>query len=471
MVVVTFLVFLGAFTAVGVASLRKRQDTTEDYLVASRSVHPWLAALSSVATNNSGFMFIGLIGFAYEEGLKAVWLQAGWLTGDLLLWLKAHRRVRERSEQVQVASVPALIAADNDGTIDRVVAAVAGLITLFFLAGYAAAQLNAGSTALHSLFDWPMSVGALLGAAIVVAYSFSGGVRASIWTDAAQSIVMLVAIVALVVAAMNVVPLSELPAQLHALDPTLVQWAPEDLTYGLALYFLGWVFAGLGAIGQPHILVRTMAIDAPENIGRARFVYMLWFVPFSVAVVLVGLYARAIIPDLQALADAQTVAAAELALPELATRLLPEFLVGVCLAGLFAATMSTADSQLLACSAAVTQDIAPRWRNSYLASKVATLVVAAVALVFALTADEGVFALVLNAWSALGATLGPVLIVRLAGGRVPRFVALAMMLGGLVVVSVWSSDAVYKLLPGMLVPLAIYGAAWGTGLVRRGSSS
>ena len=145
--------------------------------------------------------------------------------------------------------------------------------------------------------------------------------------------------------------------------------------------------------------------------------------------------------------------------------LLPSIFIGLMLAGIFSATTSTADSQILSCSAAVTQDMFPRWQDSYTASKVATLSVALVALVIALTASSGVFSLVLVAWSALAATLGPLLIIRLAKLPLPTPLGLVMVAVGLATVFYWGSsdyaDDIFKALPGMLLPLAVYGLAYG----------
>jgi sodium/proline symporter len=457
--VAVFLASLLAFTLIGVASARARHHTARDYLVADRRVPAWLAALSAVATNNSGFMFVGLIGFTYAYGVQAVWLQLGWVVGDALCWVRFHRRVRERSGDLDANGVPALVATDERGRTDRVIAGAAALLTFFFLAGYAAAQLQAGSTALHALFGWDARVGAVLGAVIVVLYSFAGGLRASIWTDAAQSFVMLFAMVALLVACALALPPSELFAALHTEDPSLVQWMPSELAFGFPLYLLGFVFGGLGVLGQPHILVRTMSLDDPRSIPNARAIYFAWFVPFSVAAVLVGLYARVL--PLELVTEGTTVPIGELAMPALAKSLLPDALVGLALAGLFAATISTADSQLLACSAAITQDLAPRWKDDYRAGKLATLAVGALALGLALHADEGVFSLVLMAWSALGASLGPLLVLRLAGRPVARATALFMMSSGVVTVFGWRaldlSGAIYELLPGMTAAFAAYG--------------
>lgn len=454
-----FLATLVAFTLIGVASARARRDTARDYLVADRRVPAWLAALSAVATNNSGFMFVGLIGFAYAHGVQAVWLQLGWVIGDALCWVRFHRRVRERSGALDAHGLSTLIATDERDHTDRVVAGAAALLTFVFLAGYAAAQLKAGSTALTALFGWDGRVGAMLGAIVVVVYSFAGGLRASIWTDAAQSFVMLGAMITLLVAAATTLPPSELFEALRAEDVDLVRWVPSELGFGFPLYLLGFVFGGLGVLGQPHILIRTMSLDDPRSIPRARAIYFAWFVPFSVAAVWVGLYARVLPIDL--VTDGASVPVGELAMPALARTLLPDALLGLALAGLFAATISTADSQLLACSAAITQDLAPRWKDSYLAGKLATLAVGALALVLALHADDGVFSLVLMAWSALGASLGPLLVLRLAGRPVARATALSMMGAGVVAVFSWRAlgltSAIYELLPGMAAAFVAYG--------------
>ncbi|MEZ4401468.1 MAG: sodium/proline symporter [Kofleriaceae bacterium] len=462
-VAITFLACLACFALIGAASVRRSQPTTVDYLVAGRSVSPWLTGLSSAATNNSGFMFIGLFGFAYRYGVQAIWLQLGWILGDVAAWLWVHRRVREYSAEHDVASVPRLLGTAPGGRVSRPIMVVAGLLTFVFLSGYAAAQLKAGSATLTGMFGWAPSIGVVLGAVIVVTYCFAGGLRASIWTDAAQAIVMLVALLALLGYAVASVggPVA-LERALAAADPALVDWVPRSLRFGFAVYFVGFVFGGLGAVGQPHILVRSMAVRSPASIALAGRVYFAWYVPFSIAAVTAALYARVLLPDLLVGVEPGAAAmVAEQSLPAVATLLLPKVLLGVLLAGVFAATMSTADSQILSCSAAVTQDVWPRLARSVVASKLATLTVAALATLIALWASADVFGLVLGAWSALGAALGPVLLIRLARLPLPTAVGLAMMAAGLATVTWWSrgpyAGAAFELLPGFVVPLAIYG--------------
>ena len=500
MVLFSFIAFLLLFTVVGLLAALQKQNTTDDYLIANRNVHPWLAALSAVATNNSGFMFIGLIGYTYRDGLSAVWMMIGWLSGDFLAWLFVHPRIRTESERVGVATIPTFlgttlapsISAANTSTaplatsdplntttgaaapvsppvrVDRVVIVLAGIITFLLLGTYAAAQLKAGSTALNVLFGWDLRSGAILGAVIVVLYCFAGGIRASIWTDCAQAIVMLISMALLLVMANRQVggP-AALWEQLAAQDAQLLHWMPRDLRFGFLLYFLGMVGGGFGAIGQPHILVRYMAIQSVAQIQSARRVYFAWFIPFFAAAIAVGLYARALLPDITAHAGTlglSTASASELAMPALAGLLLPEVLVGLVLAGLFSATMSTADSQILICSGVLTQDISPRWRRSYFAAKVGTLAVTALALGIALFANQSVFSLVLIAWSAMGASIGPLIVLRVYHRPVPTFLAILMMLAGIGTVIAWQISgldaALFKIVPGLLVAFAVYGVWW-----------
>lgn len=470
MILASFIACLLVFVAIGAASALRSEGSAEDYLVAGRSVSPWLTALSSAATNNSGFMFVGLIGFTYRGGLHTIWMALGWILGDLLVWLFVHKRVRQLSGAIDAVSVPQLLAWRGGG-VDRVVALSAGVLTFLFLGGYAAAQFEAGAAALHSLFGWDTAIGATLGAVIVVIYCVAGGLRASIWTDAAQAVVMLGSMLLLLgVSIATVGGPSMLYHELLAIDPGLVRWFPDDPALGFGLYLLGFIAGGFGAVGQPHILIRSMSITSASAIAKARLTYFSWFVPFYAAAVLLALYARVIAPDLAVApvglegeaARLAVVHASERALPEVAARLLPDALVGMMLAALFSSTISTADSQLLSCSAAVTQDIAPSLRNSYGAGQVATVSVAALALVIALSATEGVFALVLSAWSLLGAAFGPLLLVRLYSNRpLSTALAMAMMITGPLTVFAWRATPwaadVFDLLPGLITPLLVYG--------------
>lgn len=458
MVLVSFGFFLLLFVVIGVLSVLKRQQTTQDYLLASHDVKPWLVALSAIATNNSGYMFVGQIGFTYMYGLQSIWLMIGWIAGDFLMSLFVHKNLRIHTEQQHALSFAGALSKWH-GTNYKYLRIIGGLITLAFLGTYAAAQLNAGSKALHALFGWDYAMGAIIGSVIVLLYCFAGGIRASIWTDAAQSFVMIGAMALMLFMALSELGgFSSFMSGLKSVSPDYMDWFPSGHPWGDAyagpfLFVLGWFFAGMGVIGQPHIMVRFMAMDKAEHIFRARVYYYGWYIAFYSLTILAALAARLLIPE-------TTGFDAELALPTLAGQLLPEVLVGLVLAGLFAATMSTADSQILACTAAITRDFAPKKFSGYMANKLATIFVTAVALTIALSGNESVFSLVLIAWSALASAFAPLLIVYALKQKVTEALALTMMLGGVGTMLLWRyfdlNDITYEIAPGILAGLMIF---------------
>ncbi len=449
---ISFVAFLLIFIGIGVYSATRKKETAEDYLLASRSVNPWMTALSAVATNNSGFMFMGLIAEAYLFGISSMWLMVGWVAGDWMAWFVVHKPLRIQSEKSNSNTIPSFLAAGLEN--GHLVAIVAGLITLVFLGLYAGAQLSAGGKALHSVFDWNVEIGATVGAVIVAAYCFSGGIRASIWTDVAQSIVMIIAMVLLfTVALIEVGGFAEMWSQLEAIDPKLVEIAPSDFKFGFAGYLLGWMGAGAGVVGQPHVMIRAMALDDPNNMPKARRIYVTWYSIFAATCILVGLAARVLIPE--------TPADPELALPILSEQLLAPVLVGLILAGLFSATISTADSQILSCSAAVTHDLFPKLGQRYAVVKMATLGVTAFALLLVLSGNKSVFKMVVLAWSALASGLGPLMVARALRWPISTPIALAMMIIGVAGALFWKyvleySGDMYEVLPGMVAGFLTY---------------
>lgn len=452
----SFIAFLIGFLLIGLASALKSRGTKSDYYLASRSVSPALVGLSAVATNNSGYMFVGVIGFTYMTGLAAIWLMVGWILGDFLASLFIHRQLRQATERSREVTFAGVLACwqGNDLVHIRKTAAV---ITILFLGAYAAAQLSAGGKALHALFGWERQSGAIIVAIIVAFYCLAGGIRASIWTDAAQSLVMLAAMTILFVVGVNGIGgIDETLIQLDAV-PNYMDWFPNDLLMpgagGMALFVIGWMFAGFSVIGQPHVMIRFMALDDVGHMRRARLYYYSFFTLFYALATGVGLLSRLYLPDLGGLD-------AELALPTIAAQLLPPALVGLILAGIFAATMSTADSLVLACSSAITHDLAPRRLEKTWEIKAATLAVTLLALTIALADNHSVFSLVILAWSTLASAFGPLLFILARGHRADQRLALLMMFTGIGVAWLWRAvglhEALYEGMPGMLAGLASY---------------
>lgn len=456
-VLVSAAVILAAFLAIGLAANLKTRATTDDYLLAGRDVHPWLVGFAAAATNSSGFMFIGLIGAAVTAGLSAMWLMVGWIVGDYVAWLAIHRRLRERSSTLHADSVSGYLSAGLTGRFPVVRLLAAGL-TLVFLATYAAAQFNAGSKALESLLGWNQAAGVLLGFGLLLVYCFGGGLRASIWVNTAQSFVMIGSVTLLLVAALiRIGGPAELWAKLAAIDPRLVDWQPQNLKFGFAPYMLSWIAAGVGVVGQPHLMTIAMTINASDQMHRARRVYFAWYWLFSACCIAVGLCCRVCLNDaIVAGFDP------EMALPRLASDLLPGALVGVILGGLFAATLSTADTQILCASAALSQDLFPSWGRTYGGARMTMVATALAVVAIALSGSESVFELVVVSWSSLASALGPIMVAQTLRWPLNQRVGGSMMIAGLAAALTWRyglglSSSIYEVLPGMLAGFVAYG--------------
>lgn len=439
-----------AFTLIGLSSLLRSSGTKHDYYLADSTVKPWLVGLSAVATNNSGYMFIGVIGYTYSTGLASIWLMIGWIAGDFLASLFVHARLKQaatRTGQVSYAGVLSnWYGADNNHQ-QRLI----GLISLLFLLAYAGAQLVAGSKALHVLFGWPAWLGAVIGAVIVALYCVAGGIRASIWTDAAQSFVMIIAMLLLLLMATDA--LGGLDAAVTSMGQVegFLDLFPKDLLLpglpGAALFAISWMFAGFSVIGQPHVMVRFMTLADGNSMRQARLWYYLWFSAFYSLATGVGLLSRIYLADSGSFD-------AELALPTMALELLPPVLVGLVLAGIFAATMSTADSLVLSCSAAMTHDLLPRNIERPALIKLVTLGITAGALLLALANNQTVFSLVIMAWAGLASAFAPLLVALCLGWKPTQSASITAIIAGLLTALTWRylgwQSAVYEGLPGIL---------------------
>ena len=451
MIFFSFCLFLFLFTLIGSLSVLKKKNTSLDYLLANQEVKPWLAAISAIATSNSGYMFIGQIGFTYVYGLQSVWLMFGLIFGDFISSFFVHKNLRKKSQELKVVSFANLVSQWH-GKNYKYVQLFGGLIILIFLSTYAAAQLNAGSKSMHVIFGLDYRLGAIIGGVIVLLYCFSGGIRASIWTDAAQSFVMIVAMFLMVFFGIKEVGgVSIFIDELHKISPDYMKWFPStnfsEFLLAPYMFIIGWFFSGVGVIGQPHVMVRFMTIDSTKNIPKTRIYYYAWYTLFYLFSILAAFVARLLIPETNNMDP-------ELALPTLAQSLLPEFFVGVILAGIFAATMSTADSQILACTASITNDLSLNKNNNYLINKLATLIITVFVVTIAINDNKNVFNLVLMSWSTLACCFSPLLIVNSLKQKVSEFLSLMMMIIPLITLLVWRhyelNTYIYEVAPGIM---------------------
>ncbi len=438
-VVATFLGYLLLMLFIGWWAYRRTHNLA-DYILGGRRLGPWPAALSAGASDMSGWLLLGLPGYAYASGIEALWLVFGLLAGTWLNWRIVARRLRRYSERAEDAlTIPAFLEQRfQDRT--RLLRVVSAIFILTFFLFYTSSGLVAGARLFETVFELPYLWALVAGTLAIILYTFLGGFLAVSWTDLVQGLLM--------AAALLIVPLYALVAmggvadglmRVQAVNPQLLNGltdsAGEPLGWIAIVSLLGW---GLGYFGQPHILARFKAIRHHREVGEARRIAVSWTALSLLGATLVGLAAIGYLPEPLQGADS------ERAFMLLVGTLFHPLVAGVLLAAVLAAIMSTADSQLLVSSSALAEDFykalfrrEASQRELVRVGRLAVVLIALVAFMLALQPDSKVLDLVAYAWAGFGAAFGPTMILALYWQRMNSWGALAgIIVGGLTVV-VW----------------------------------
>ncbi|GAB4316664.1 MAG: sodium/proline symporter PutP [Candidatus Zixiibacteriota bacterium] len=459
-VLIGFVVYLIVVLVVGSLTLRLTKSLA-DYLLAGRSLGPWLVAFSERASGESAWLLIGLPGVALLAGFGAIWPAIGCTFGIFVSWTLVARKLREQTESHNAITLPQFLENRfNDDT--HSLRWVATIIIVFFFTLYVAAQFLGAGKVLNAAFGMTPLQGMLLGSVIILFYTIMGGFYAVVWTDFFQGLIMIFTLGVLPIAGLIAVGgLGPLTEKLSAVNPNLLRLGGESSTSLLdtIVYAIGGLGIGLGYVGQPHLLARFMSIRKAGDLRKGSLIATFWALIAFYGAVGVGLVGIAMLG--QGLDDPEQV------MPLLARTLMPGAIVGVMISGAIAAMMSTADSQLLVTTSAVTEDIyhglinkdAPQ-KRLVLISRLVTVAVGVIALILALTGEELVYDLVLYAWGGLGAAFGPAILFTLWSKRVTKNAVLAGMITGAVSVIVWKnipvlSGFLYELVPGFLLATVV----------------
>jgi sodium/proline symporter len=394
-------------------------------------------ALSAVVSGRSAWLLLGVTGMAYTIGAAAVWSVVGYIVAELLLFVFYARRLRRFTEVYDCITLPDFFAArfgDRGGSL-RVVLVI---ILVAFMVSYVAAQFVAGGKAISAAFPVSEMTGTLGTAAFVLVYTALGGFLAVSLTDMIHAFFMIFALLLVpAVAILNQGGLDLVLNQLSSMDLSMLD--PFALTVGAFLGFLG---IGLGSPGNPHILVRYMSIRDPDQLRYSAVVGTIWNVLMAWGALFIGLVGRVYYPDVASLPAGDT----ERLYPALAQQLLPPILFGAVLASIFAAIMSTADSQLLVATSSIVRDTYEKLlkkgqrveqRRLVLYSRIVVAILVALAFALGMIAQDLVFWLVLFAWGGLGAALGPTSLLALYWRGTTRQGVLAGLLVGTATTIIW----------------------------------
>lgn len=522
-ILVGFLGYLVIILVVGFVTARLNK-TLPDYLIAGRKLGSWVVAFSERASGESAWLLLGLPAFAWLSGYSAFWDAIGCCSGILFSWLVVARRLRMDTEKFEAITLPRYFEAKFEDKT-QVLKLTATLIIVFFFTLYVAAQLLGAGKVLNFFINVDEFWGMVIGGGIILFYTMMGGFFAVAWTDLFQGILMLLTLVLLPVIGlitlgffepvnhaitsasanyfftlpnghefsawnMGITQLGSIFAGAgnpHLLFFSLNQLASPDFLAEMAQKMhvdtvdflsivagetgwpmwagiLGGLGIGLGYMGQPHLLTRYMAIKSPDRLRQGSLIAVIWAILAFWGAVLIGIIANAIIRshtidfnNLMVLFNDP-----EKVMPFMATFLLPAWLAGILISGAIAAMMSTADSQLLVSTSALSEDVYHQMINKNASqkrlvtlSRLATLAIGIIAFILAITAKEFVYDLVLYAWAGLGAAFGPGLLLTLWWKGTSKWGVFAGMVVGTVTVIVWKNvpvldNLIYEIIPGFV---------------------
>lgn len=430
------ILYLIAVGVVAAFTFNKSKDLA-DYVLGGRKLGPWVIALSERASGESAWLLVGLPGAVLAAGMLELWTVIGTVSGILFSWFFVAYRLRVESERYDALTLPEFFS-KRFGDDDNVLRILSSVIITFFFTFYVAAQFAGAGKVLNVTFGLAPTTGMILGAVVIVGYTIAGGFLAVAWTDVVQAIIMFGTLVIIpIVGLIELGGFAGLQAGLSKVNPDLVSVFGGKTGFAALAAVLGGASWGLGYVGQPHLVVRFMALDSAESVKRGRAIAAGWSFPALFGALLLGLVGLALYGNV--FDDVEKL------MPYMATQLLPGWLAGIFISGAIAAMMSTADSQLLVTSSVLSEDVYrrflhPRAGQARLVAvgRWITVGVGVLAFGMALSSQKLVFALVSFAWSGLGASFGPALLAALWWPKTSRAGVIAGMVTGTVVTVLWA---------------------------------
>ena len=477
-ILLVMIVYLLFMLLIGFVVSRRNQSVGDFYL-GGRKLGPFVTAMSAEASDMSSYLLMGLPGLAYLSGLADVgWTAIGLAAGTYLNWLFVAKRIRRYTAKTGSITIPDFFS-DRYGDKHRILMLIAAVEIIVFFIPYTGSGFAACGKLFSSLFNADYHIAMIISAAVIIAYTMTGGFLAASLTDLIQSIVMTIALIIVLLfgiwsaGGLDVVisNASRLPGYL-SMDMTYDPTMGTSHAYSIITIIstLAW---GLGYFGMPHILLRFMAIEDDSKLKLSRRVASVWAVISMGIAAMIGVVGMAmskagVIPTLTG-SDSEKVIVNISTLMSQYGWLFAVF-AGIVLSGILAATMSTADSQLLAASSSVSENIIHQFFHLDLEEKtllkiarVSLLIIAVIGIGIAWNPDSSVFSIVSFAWAGFGACFGPIVLLALFWRRSNKYGALAGLISGGIMVFVWKYAVrplggvwnIYELLPAFLVAIII----------------
>ena len=465
-----FILMIG----IGIYAYFKQANDTEGYMLGGRNLSPAVTALSAGASDMSGWLLLGLPGYMYGSGVVSIWIALGLTLGALMNYIIVAPRLRVYTEVADNAITLPDYFANRFEDKSHMLRVISAIVIILFFTVYTAASLVGGGKLFESSLNLSYSTGLWVTAGVVVAYTLFGGFLAVSMTDFVQGVIMLFALVIVpVVAFTDLGGVAEVTTAVRNIDPALLNIFSGMTFFGI-VSLMAW---GLGYFGQPHIIVRFMAIRSVKDVPTARNIGMSWMVVSLIGSLMTGFAGRAYVQK-----TAMTLDDPETIFLVFTQFLFTPLVSGFLLAAILAAIMSTISSQLLVVSSSLTKDVyklffdkdAPEARQ-VLVGRISVVIVALVSILLASDPDSSVLSLVSNAWAGFGAAFGPLVIFSLTWRGMNRNGAVAGMVIGALTVILWVygpfemngvalNSWLYAIVPGFILStIAIFAVSIMTG--------
>ena len=452
-VLTTLIVYKLVLLSVGFWA-SKRVKTEGDFFLAGQGLGAWTAGLSYAASTSSAWVLLGFTGLVFSQGVVALWLVPGIFGGYLLTWLLIGPRLNAETREHGYITVIDFITGNVDAKWKRVIGIVCALMILFCFVFYISSQFQAAGNALTEIFKMSMAEAVILGAAIILIYCLLGGFLAASITDALQAAVMMIACVLVPFAAVNAAGgLGAIIEILQANEPqsyfSFTGGSIGMAGIGLAMGLFG---TGLGALGQPQLLNRIMAVKSAAERRKGAMITIGWGLIIYSGLICLAFAGRAL--KIEASGESLFFAVAQ--------AYLPPVLAGIVIAAVLSAVMSTVDSLLLAAASAVSHDMGVTYsdpKEALFFGRLAMVIVAVFAVLLTLYLPKDIFSRVLFSWVALGAAFGPTVLVRCLGWNIKGgFVLASIIIGFCLAVS-------FANMPGYGADIIEKWVSWGLGLL------
>jgi sodium/proline symporter len=455
-----FLAYLIALFAIGIYASKFSSKGISEYFVGGRQLNKYVVALSAVVSGRSAWLLLAFSALAYNIGIAAFWAAIGYILIELWMFLYYAPKLRRFSEVHNVITVPDFYVA-KFGDKNNLLRIITVLVITTFMIAYVSSQFVAGGKTFAASFDISQTQGILISAVIILLYTLAGGFLAVSMTDVVQAFFMLFSLV--------VVPLLAIWSAggwefIHA---DLLRQKPDFFNpFSIALGSIcGFVGIGLGSFGSPHIMVRYMSIKDADSFKTVAIVGTFWNVIMALGALFVGFAARVYFPSIGNLPAGDV----ENAFPTLAKLILNPTVFGIVVASIFAAIMSTADSQLLVAASGLVRDIYQKIikkeeeipnKKLMLYSRLSVLVMVILALILGFVAEKQIFWLVLFAWGGLGAAIGSTSLLALFWDGMTRQGAIAGILTGTFSIFIWKNvpflnNIIYELIPTFFLAVLV----------------